>query len=150
VSNTILSGNFNGINLQPLGTEITVTASFEQVQAIHNLGSGFDVVGSRMTGGTLSAIAADTLASGNGGAGFFSTTQAGHGITTFVVTNSKAANNQVGVENAVGTAMFLNGSTISGNGWGFLIASGGVINSYGNNAITDTTNSGILTAVSLQ
>jgi hypothetical protein len=150
VSNTILSGNFDGILLDPAGTGITITASFEQVQAVHNLGNGFDVVGSRMTGGTLSAIAADTLASGNGEAGFFSTTQAGHGITTLVVTNSKAANNLVGVENAVGTAMFLNGSTISGNGLGFQIASGGVINSYGNNAITDTTNTGSLTSVALR
>src|SRR5215472_4199211 len=37
VSNTIASGNASlGISLQPSGTAITVTGSFEQVQAIHN------------------------------------------------------------------------------------------------------------------
>jgi hypothetical protein len=55
---------------------------------------------------------------------------------------------------AVGSAtavMFLNGSTVSGNSTnGFQILGSGVINSYGNNAITDTTNSGSLTHVALQ
>src|SRR5262249_47987292 len=53
VSNTILSGNFDAIVLLPSGTNLTVTASFERVQAIHNSSSGFIVVGSAMTGGTL-------------------------------------------------------------------------------------------------
>src|SRR5262249_11055688 len=51
ISNTILSGNNNGIILQPPGTGLIVTASFEQVQAIHNGDDGFDVIGSSMTGG---------------------------------------------------------------------------------------------------
>jgi hypothetical protein len=45
--------------------------------------------------------------------------------------------------------MFLNSSTITGNSVGFN-ASGGVINSYGNNAITDTGNSGTLTSATLR
>src|SRR5215471_14837817 len=44
VSNTIVSGNQVGIFLQPSGTALTVTASFAQVQAIHN-GGGFLVNG---------------------------------------------------------------------------------------------------------
>src|SRR5262249_15128251 len=40
VSNTIASGNLNGIVLQPSGTGLTVTASFAQVQAIHNASDG--------------------------------------------------------------------------------------------------------------
>jgi len=149
VSNTIVSGNNFGIGLQPTGAGITVTASFAQVQAIHNFNDGFDVVGDFMTG-SLRATAADSMASGNVSYGFFSTTQAGHGVTTFVVTNSTAANNLVGVANAVGTAMFLNGSTTSGNVIGFEITGGGVINSYGNNAITETNNTGTLTPVALR
>jgi hypothetical protein len=47
--------------------------------------------------------------------------------------------------------MFLNGSTVSGNSaGGFVIDTAGVINSYGNNAITDGGNSGTLTSVSLR
>src|SRR5262249_20701861 len=45
VANTIVSGNLAGINLKPSGTGITVTASFEQVQAIHNRTQGFVVIG---------------------------------------------------------------------------------------------------------
>src|SRR5215472_7871431 len=69
VSNTILSGNNNGIFLQPSGTFLNITASFEQVQAIRNNGIGIGVFGNGMTG-SLHAIAADSLASGNGSIGF--------------------------------------------------------------------------------
>jgi hypothetical protein len=149
VSNTIVSGNSRGIFLQPTGTNATVTASFEQVQAIDNDAHGFLVDGSLMTGGSLHALAADSLASGNGNTGFLSNTGAGHGVTIFTLSNSKAANNNMGLAGTGGT-MFLNASTVSGNtNLGFLVA-GGVINSYGNNAITDTNNQGILTGVALR
>src|SRR5262249_29991503 len=36
VADTIVSGNGRGITLQPAGTNLTVSASFAQVQAIHN------------------------------------------------------------------------------------------------------------------
>jgi hypothetical protein len=65
------------------------------------------------------------------------------------VANSKAANNGTGVTAGLAATMFLNGSTVSGNGTGFSALSG-TINSYGNNAITDTTNQGSLTSVALQ
>jgi hypothetical protein len=107
--------------------------------------------------GTLRAIAVDSLASGNGLIGFASASQIAKAATTFTLTNSKAANNKTGVissVSAVGSAnavMLLNGSTVSGNSSdGFQILGGEVINSYGNNAITDTTNNGSLTHVSLQ
>src|SRR5262249_52935853 len=88
VSNTITSGNGAGMELIPSGTALTVTASFEQVQAIHNPGgTGFFVAGGSMTG-SLHVIAADTLASGNGG-GFTVQTSAGKAATVFTLTNSK-------------------------------------------------------------
>jgi hypothetical protein len=152
VSNTIVSGNTaEGILLLPSGTTLTVTASFEQVQAIHNGGHGFDLNGSQMTG-SLRAIAADSLASGNGLAGFASFSLFAQAATTLTVTNSKAANNGTGVQSqANNAAVFLNGSTVSGNpSNGFLITGGAVIYSYGNNAIVDTTNSGSLTPVALR
>jgi hypothetical protein len=151
VSNTILSGNGIGIVLQPSGTAITVTASFEQVQMIHNGGDGFLLSGESMTGGTLHATAADSLASGNGLIGFVASSTNGDAAAVFSLISSKAINNQRGLLTTQNAAIFLNSSTVSGNSLnGFLIESGGVINSYGNNAITDTTNSGSLTHVALQ
>ena len=148
VANTIASGNSSGILLAPAGTAITVTASFAQVQATHNLNNGFIVFGSLMTG-TLSATAADSLASGNGGAGFDSISSVGQATPIFTVTDSKAANNGTGVVAGINAVMFLNSSTTSGNGLGFQ-AGLGPINSYGNNAITETTNFGALTSVALR
>jgi hypothetical protein len=147
VANTIASGNVVGVQLLPMGTAINVTASFSQGQAIHNSSGGFIVSGAMMTG-SLRAIAADSLASGNGSVGFESATNAGKAAATFAVTNSKAANNGTGVVSSNGD-LFLNGTTVSGNTTGFNTAVG-VINSYGNNAITDTNNLGALTKVALQ
>jgi hypothetical protein len=65
------------------------------------------------------------------------------------VANSKAANNFSGV-NSTNSTIFLNGSTVTGNFFGFQVGTGGVINSYGNNAITDTNNNGGLTHAALQ
>jgi hypothetical protein len=152
VSNTIVSGNSGaGVALQPSGAGTTVTASFEQVQAIHNSDNGFSVFGFSMTSGTLSAIAADSLASGNGGTGFSASSLSGRVRPTFTVANSKAANNGIGVDSAANSVMFLNGSTVSGNFTdGFLVETGGTIFSYSNNAITDTTNGGSLTSTLLR
>jgi hypothetical protein len=99
--------------------------------------------------GSLHAIAADSLASGNGTVGFGSASVAGKAATTFTVANSKAANNGIGVVGNTNSVMFLNGSTISGNLTGFAVFAG-PIDSYGNNAITDTTNIGSLTSVALR
>jgi hypothetical protein len=149
IANTISSDNHLGVSLNPLGTAITVTASFEQVQVIHSGNDGFLVTGGSMTG-SLRAIAADSLASGNGEAGFISLSMSGQAPTTLTLTNSKAANNVIGVQTGNNAAMFLNGSTVSGNsGNGFIVA-GGAINSYGNNAITDTINIGSLTPTALR
>jgi hypothetical protein len=149
ISNTIVSGNNFGINLEPSGTSLTVTASFEQVQAIHNGNDGINVDGQGMTGGSLRAIAADSLASGNAASGFVGDSMAGKAATVFTLANSKATNNATGVTSLGSAAIFLNGSTISGNSVDGFFA-GGPINSYGNNAITDPSNSGSLTSVSLR
>jgi hypothetical protein len=146
VSNTIVSGNLGGIFLSPSGTALTVTASFEQVRAIHNAIVGFLVSGSAMTG-SLSATATDSLASG-GITGFESFSAAGKAATTFILVNSKATNNNgTGVvSDGTNATVFLNGTTLPS----FSAGNGGVINSYGNNAITSANNQGTLTSVSLR
>jgi hypothetical protein len=148
ISNTIVSGNGDGVVLFPVGLGgITVTATFEQVQAINN-GDGFGVFGSAMTG-SLNAIAADSLATGNKLHGFHSVSAAGKAATALAVANSKAAHNQVGVAAGTNAVMFLTASTLSDNSTGF-DSSSGTIFSYGNNAITDTTNNGSLTSATLR
>jgi hypothetical protein len=151
VSNTIVSGNSTGIALEPQGTAITVTGSFEQVQAIHHGIDGFRISGSSMTGSLL-VIAADSLASGNGLTGFTALSAFGKATTTLTLVNGKAANNAIGVDSSGNNAaVFLNGSTVSGNAEdGFIVTDGAVILSYGNNAITDTNNLGTLTSVPLR
>jgi hypothetical protein len=146
VSNTIAFGNGAGIQLIPSGSSLTVTASFEQVQMVHNEGTGFFVSGAGMTG-SLRAIAADSLASA-GGIGFLVQTAAGKAATVVTLANSKAANNGTGVFSGTNGVIFLNGSTLTGNSSDF-VNSGGVINSYGNNAFTGTTVFTGLTSVSL-
>jgi hypothetical protein len=148
ISNTIVSGNGDGVVLFPVGLGgIAVTATFEQVQAINN-GDGFGVFGSAMTG-SLNAIAADSLASGNKLHGFLGVSAAGKAATALTVTNSKAAHNQVGVAAGTNAVMFLTASTVSVNSTGF-DSSSGTIFSYGNNAITDTTNNGSATSATLR
>src|SRR5262249_19593045 len=120
------------------------------VQTIHN-DNGFIVSGAAMTG-NLNAIAVDSLASGNTAHGFLSFSAFGKAATTFTLANSKATNNPTGVSaDGNNAAMFLNGSTISGNSVnGFSATNGAAIASYGNNAITDTSNLGSLTPVALR
>jgi hypothetical protein len=151
VSNTIVSGNTFGVLLAPTGTGATVTASFEQVQAIHNSLSGITIEGDLMTG-SLFAIAADSLASGNGQVGFDSRSAFAKATTTFTLVNCKAANNGTGVVSEGNNAgVILNNSTISGNSSnGFSATDGAVIASYGNNAIVNATNTGTLTPASLR
>jgi hypothetical protein len=81
------------------------------------------------------AIAADSLASGNGG-GFSTVSAFGHGAATLTLVNSKSANNGDGLfSGGNNAAIFLNGSTITGSQLNtFLIVQGAVILSYGNNA----------------
>jgi hypothetical protein len=150
ISNTIVSGNTSdGVHLAPSGTSLTVTASFEQVQAIHNGGNAFIVFGTLMTG-TLHAIAADSLASGNG-FGFVAASLSGQAAADFVLAGSRAANNQVGLSSGNNAVLFLNGTTVAGNiNTGFQILGTAAIASYGNNAITDTSNIGSLTPVALR
>lgn len=99
--------------------------------------------------GSLSATAADSLASGNVN-GFEVASSTGKAAAVFTLVNNKATNNQVGVLTSVNGTMFLNASTVSGNsGFGFARVAG-VLNSYGNNAITDTATFGTLTSVALR
>ena len=134
VSDTIVANNGgSGIGVFPAGG--ATTASFVRVQAIGN-SIGFNLFTSIAS--TVAATAADSTASGNS-TGF----QASG--AKFTIVSSQAVGNGTGVSAVSSptppTQMFLAHSTLSGNGTGYA----GTINTFGNNFIADTNNSGTLT-----
>jgi hypothetical protein len=144
VLNTLINGNSGtGIFLSTSGSGATINAIFERVQSIAN-SSGIVVFGGGTN--TIRATADESVAANNISLGF-SVGSSGSGTTTFSVVNSKSANNQTGLSaTSAGGRMFLSGSIVSGNSFNGFNASGGIITTYGNNTITDATNTGSLTA----
>jgi hypothetical protein len=151
VSDTVLSNNVNdGVLVQPSTTNAVVNAFFERVQALGNGASGFDVIGYYASTSTINATAADCGSSGNQ-IGYTATTNNSGSPVKFAVISSKAVGNSRGVEAAgQGATMSLALSTISGNATGFYQAAPGVIDSFGNNFILDTTNTGNLGSVAIR
>lgn len=149
VSDTIVSGNLGGgISLAPSGMGTTNTAYFKRTQAIGNGEAGFLANGNLASGGTITATAADCLAANNV-YGVAVGSISGGPPTTFVVVRSQVVNNLVGLQSQQqnGTIVFAD-SQLSGNyNDGYAQGSGGAIDTFGNNKITDTTSMGTLTKV---
>jgi hypothetical protein len=148
ISNTILSDNTNnGITFQP---SAAATLMVEQVQAIRNSNYGVVMSGHSAPSGVIVAgTFADCVFSQNGqGLGGDATNLTAS--VTFTVINNKIANNAFGIISS-GSTVLLAQSTITNNSTnGFKTQAGGVIKSFGNNFISDTTNSGSLTPIGLQ
>ena len=115
-----------------------------------NNGTGFAINGSFSTG-TINVMIVDSTAHSNS-TGFFVQSASPHATTNVTLVNVKASNNNTGI-NVVGTGAtaFLRHSTISGNpSDGYAVTSGGVLKSFSDNAIVDTTNLGSIAQLSLQ
>jgi hypothetical protein len=115
-----------------------------------NNGTGFAINGSFSTG-TINVMIVDSTAHSNS-TGFFVQSASPHATTNVTLVNVKASNNNTGI-NVVGTGAtaFLRHSTISGNpSDGYAVAAGGVLKSFGDNAVVDTTNLGSIAQLSLQ
>jgi hypothetical protein len=149
VSDSVLSNNGNdGIYIQPIGSSLTVVASFERVQSIGNFGTGFEASGDNAPNSTITVSAADCAAVSNS-IGFLAAANAGTGAVNFAVVNSRAVGNTRGVESAGPIAtLSVASSTLSGNTDGYYQSSGGAVASFGNNFMLDTTNVGTLSSVS--
>jgi hypothetical protein len=153
VSDTIVSNNANGISYFPMTTSATNTIFFERVQALGNQTNGFVIGGDDATGGTVRGMAGDSAATGNGSSGFAVSSKTGGATATFTVVNSKAIGNTSGVSSDAvnfNATLVLTGTTIAGNGSGFIIAGNSRIDTYGDNHILDTTNTGSLTPLTDQ
>jgi hypothetical protein len=149
VVDTIVSdigGTSAAILLAPSGSGLAVNAYLARVQVSGNGQHGIDANSTNMTGGSLQVMVADSVATSNpNGAGILIPT-----LSTPIVTviNTRLTNNADGINAGSGVA-YIAETTISGNSdAGFIVRPGAVINSFGNNRITDTTNLGTLTAIS--
>jgi hypothetical protein len=153
VSDTIVSDNSNGISYFPSGSSATNTIFFERVQALGNSTSGFSVGGNNATGGTVRGMAADSAASTNGSSGFAVSSLTGGATATFTIVASRVIGNTTGVSSdatSFNATLVLTGTTISGNLFGYLISGNSRIDTYQDNHIVDTTNTGTLTMLSDQ
>lgn len=151
VFDTIVSdigGSLAAIFLQPVGSGLTVNAYLGRVQVIGNNQHGIDANTTAMTGGSLHVTVADSVVTGNpNGSGILLPTSSNPIVT---VINTRLTNNQVGLNASQGTA-YIAETTISGNTLsGFAQRPFALINSFGNNRITDTNNIGSLTPIGKQ
>lgn len=146
VSNSLVADNGEaGINLLPSGS---ATAEFNRVEANNNGFYGILVGGDSSSGAnTVNATVSDSVAAGNGNAGFYSSSPSGHAPTNFMVSHSVTANNGIGVDAfGPGVVVRLANSAVTGNASGWQVVNGGVISSYGDNYIDGNgSNTGSLT-----
>jgi hypothetical protein len=142
ISDTIVSNSNDGIVITALGG--TVIAELERVAATGNQNEGIDL---GTAGGTIQATIVDSVAAANGTAGF----TAGGAAAKVKLIDSKAANNDIGLRVITGATMDISETTVSGNVTnGFLINSAGLLQTFGDNYIIDTNNSGTLTPIGEQ
>jgi hypothetical protein len=143
-----IGGSTAAVLITPSGSNLSVVAYLSGVQVTGNGQHGIDVNTQTMTGGSLQATVVDSVLSGNSaGAGLLIPTLSG---PTVVVLNTKMTDNDVGL-NVGGGAAYIAETTIAGNSTnGFIQRPGSLINSFGNNNISDTNNQGALNFVATQ
>jgi hypothetical protein len=136
VSNTLLADNASfGIQVNPTGENITVTAAFNRIETHNNGGSGIALNGQSSTG-SIKATVVDSVASNNGNTGFFVLSAAMQSSTSLMMVRSLAAHNGVGVYALQpNTTIRIAQSTVTDNADGWVAGSGGTLLSYGDNYI---------------
>jgi hypothetical protein len=139
VSDTVLIDNGSGtqgqgIRIAPSGSG-SAKVAIERVRAENNA-VGIEAIATT-TSGTMYITIRDTLASGNRSTGFSAVAPAaGQGIN-MMISNSAAVNNASAGINAFGAKarIMVGNTTVTGNNFGLSFASGGQLQSYGNNAV---------------
>jgi hypothetical protein len=141
MSDTIVAHNgVVGIFLQ--AAAVGSTADLRRVAVIGNAGDGIDLIAGNTA--NLRGAIADSVAAGNGGSGF----NFGAGVGgVFAVINSQALRNGTGL--AASSTTYISQTTLAGNSLGFFAASG-ALQTFGDNYIIDTNNSGSLTPIAEQ
>jgi hypothetical protein len=136
-----------GIAISSFGSG-AMKASIDHVTLSGNGFAGLMVSGFNGTG-PINVAVADSVASNNTAFyGFEVDSQTAHSVTSLVLTRTTAAGNATGVRaNGTNAILRLTHSTITGNATGYSSVNGGIVSSYGDNAIDDNDgNTGTLTA----
>jgi hypothetical protein len=148
ISDTTVSNNTGFGVLIAVVNSSTVTAQLKRVAALDNGSFGllFASSGTQANPSKIFGTIVDSVAIGNGSNGFEFTSAPGpNGVTTLV--NSKAIGNAVGLL-AAGVTIYIAQTTLAGNtANGFNSTS---LNTFGDNYIIDTNNSGSLTPIASQ
>jgi len=141
VTNTTVTDNQSGgIFVIPTGgTGIVVNAVLNGVSLYNNGLLGFAVNGANADlTSRVTATITNSVAGNNVGNGFWTITAAGQAPTTIVLTNSVATTNVVGLraEGSLLSGILVGGSTLTSNGTNLIMATGGIVNTSGNNIQT--------------
>ena len=143
VSNSFITGNNDGIHIQPTGGGVAKVIVENSTIDNNNL-AGMKADGTSNTGGSNTTIVNSSV-SGNTNAGISIFNPVGGPVISMMVDGVAVANNGVvgglRVDGANATIR-IGRSTISGNGTGTVIANGGVISSYGTNQLNGNTADG--------
>jgi hypothetical protein len=132
----VMDNGFEGILISTQEGGSTV-ATFNRVESSNNA-AGFYIGGANSTGSTA-ATATNCIAVGNADAGF--KLHGGDSQARLTVVDSLSAYNALGIHsNGSDARIRIGGTTVTGNGAGWTIVAGGVIESYGDNFVHGNTN----------
>ena len=158
VTNTIVSDNA-GSGIFAVGSSANAIGVLDHVGLYNNAAAGVNVVGATSPGGTITITVTDSVAGNNGagpvviGGGFVAQAAPGTGAVRLVLLRSASVlnpNNGI-VAAGPGASVTVNQSTVFNNASGWLPETGGVITTFGNNAvIANAANEGPQTPANLK
>src|SRR5262249_15531676 len=125
-----------GVVVSPSVAGQAIRIAVDRVQMVNNGQDGFIAFGTSATG-TIDATITNSVSANNGRFGFGSVSVDNAATTSVLVVRSVSANNSTGLTvGSSGTArMRVGQSTVSGNTLHTWVATGGVLQSFGDNAI---------------
>jgi hypothetical protein len=127
------SGTGGGILVNPQ-FDGTAQVALERV-TVNGNAFGIAADGTASTGGINMTIA-DSMAAGNSQDGIIAVTQSGGAPIGVYVKNTKSANNAIGIRSIGPTVTVrVDGSSVIGNSTGLSFSGGGILATYGNNAV---------------
>ena len=137
ISDTVVADNLGfGVVVSPSAAAQAIRIAVDRVQMVNNGQDGFVAFGTAATG-TIDATITNSTSANNGRFGFGSVSVDNAATTSVMVVRSVSANNSTGLSvGSAGTArMRVGQSTVSGNTLHTWFATGGVLQSFGDNAI---------------
>ena len=144
VTDTVITNNGSsiggGIVISPRSSG-TARVALERV-IVNGNAFGIAADGSGSTGGINMTIA-DSMIAGNSQDGIIAVTQSGGAAIGLMVTNTKSVNNAIGIRSiGPNVTVRVKNSDVMGNGTGLSFFNGGVLATYGNNAVNANATNG--------